>query len=76
MDYRTNINEFLFYCKYQKNLSEKTVKAYKQDLLQFDRFLGVLENKIIIKETLKDYIKFLLSPKRFHSQLDYSIMIG
>ena len=52
--------EFLFHCKYEKNLSEKTIKSYKIDLNQFIKMIG--KNKkieIITKEDIKKFIKFL-----------------
>ncbi len=33
------IKEFLNHCKYEKNLSSKTIKAYRIDLAQFTKFL-------------------------------------
>ena len=33
------IKEFLNHCKYEKNLSSKTIKAYSIDLTQFTKFL-------------------------------------
>ena len=32
------IEEYLVKCKYQKNLDDKTIKAYKIDLMQFETF--------------------------------------
>ena len=36
---QTEITEFIYHCKYEKNLSPKTVKAYCTDLAQFTKFL-------------------------------------
>lgn len=36
---QTAIGEFINHCKYEKNLSEKTIKAYCSDLTQFRMFL-------------------------------------
>src|SRR5436853_7803795 len=33
------IKEFISHCMYEKNLSEKTVKAYRIDLMQFTKIL-------------------------------------
>jgi len=57
------IEDFLFHCRYEKNLSGKTIVAYETDLCQFHDFL--LENhqstnNINIKKTMiKQYIKIL-----------------
>lgn len=32
---QTQINDYLAYCRYQKRLDEKTLKAYRIDLTQF-----------------------------------------
>ena len=34
------IKQYLRYCRYEKGLSEKTIKAYRIDLVQFSTFLG------------------------------------
>ena len=34
----TKVNEFIAYCKITKNLSDKTIRAYKQDLSAFEKF--------------------------------------
>lgn len=34
------ITQYLKYCRYEKGLSEKTIKAYRIDLTQFSTFLG------------------------------------
>ena len=39
MNNNHNISDFLFYCKYEKNLSLKTIKAYSIDLKQFIFYL-------------------------------------
>ncbi|MCH5265181.1 MAG: tyrosine-type recombinase/integrase [Lachnospiraceae bacterium] len=40
MNYITReINHYLTYCQYQKELTTKTIKAYRTDLHQFERFL-------------------------------------
>ena len=54
-----SVQEFLQHCKYEKNLSEKTIKAYSADLQQFVVFAYVkmeLEIAAINKNVLKDYI--------------------
>lgn len=55
-------NDFLFHCRYEKNLSSKTIKAYGIDISQFKALIktqGYCEiikkiDKIIIKEFLKE----------------------
>lgn len=64
-----SINDFLSHCKIEKNLSEKTMKAYKTDLLQFHQFIGraLPEDSILLvdKSKLRDFIGTLsdLKPK-------------
>lgn len=52
---------FLFHCKYEKNLSEKTLKAYKIDLSQFQKYKNYADKDIdkIDKFKLKNYIQNL-----------------
>lgn len=56
-----SINEFMFHCQYEKNLSDKTIKAYKIDLKQFLEFKNVstLNIENIDKYILKLYIQNL-----------------
>lgn len=54
-----SIENFLFYCMYQKNLSQKTLKAYKADLNQFFKFAKNINIKDIDKIFIKDYIKYM-----------------
>lgn len=55
------IENFLFHCIYEKNLSDKTLKAYKIDLKQFSNFKYLNDTSIlkIDKYILKEYLKFL-----------------
>ena len=60
------VNNFLFTCRSQKNLNEKTIKAYKYDLLQFQKYLN---NKNIsfgdvCKNEVKDYLKTIAQLSR------------
>ena len=54
---------FLTFCKVQKNLSEKTLKAYSIDTKQFLEFLAAYENvadvQDISKEILRDFLQLL-----------------
>jgi integrase/recombinase XerD len=55
-------NEFIFHCQYEKNLSPKTLKAYKIDLYQFLQYSNIVDEKEIVtlqKETIKHYIQYL-----------------
>ena len=63
---KQHIHDFLFHCKYEKNLSPKTLSAYEIDLRQFDAFCqkqcdisGIQE---IDKNILKQYLESI-SPK-------------
>lgn len=60
MNYTNYINKFLNEIKNTKNLSEKTIKAYKSDLLDF--FLFVKE--IINSKSIIDYIDYLNNYKQ------------
>ncbi len=69
------IVDFLSYCKIEKNLSPKTLKAYKTDLIQLNKFL--IENKYsenvaeINKVYLRGYIGAMsdLRPKSIKRKL-------
>lgn len=52
--YKLHINEFLDYCRYHKKLSEKTIRAYKIDLSQYETFSDELS-----KQALWEYIEYL-----------------
>jgi integrase/recombinase XerD len=62
-----SVEDFLAHCKIEKNLSPKTLKAYRTDLAQFALFMQKLlpENSIlaISKTELRDYIASLASLK-------------
>jgi integrase/recombinase XerD len=59
------INDFLFHCRVEKNLSEHTLKAYKLDLKQFREYLTTHKsaNKIehIDKHLLREYIEQIMA---------------
>jgi integrase/recombinase XerD len=63
------IEEFLFHSVYEKNLSEKSIKAYKIDLGQFLEYKELSDTSIedIDKSLIREYIKYLyeqeLKPK-------------
>lgn len=59
---QAQVEGFLFHCQYEKNLSDKTIKAYRIDLQQFllflsDRCMDRIES--VDKQVLRDYIKLL-----------------
>ncbi len=52
------IENYLIVCKYQNNLNDKTIKAYRLDLNQFEQFqLG--KDEFYEKEFILKYINFL-----------------
>lgn len=53
-EYKLYIADFLNYCQYHKNLSTKTIQAYKIDLRQYEVF-----SEDLTKTALWDYIVFL-----------------
>lgn len=58
------ITQYLLHCKYQKGLSEKTLKAYKIDLKQFSVFVG---EQVFSKELLQDYVTILFKQYKIKS---------
>lgn len=58
------IDNFIFHCQYERNLNEKTLKAYKTDLNQFVTFLGYSElyiesiDKYVIKQYMRSISQF------------------
>lgn len=54
------INEFIFHCQYEKNLSPKTITAYKIDLKQFESYLASVEYMDNIDNVSKSMIKHYL----------------
>lgn len=55
------IREFIFHCQYEKNLNDKTLKAYKIDLIQFAMYIKDMVSsadiKQMTKETIKNYLQ-------------------
>lgn len=66
MELQEAVSQFLFHCRYEKNLSPKTLKAYSIDLRQFTEFLAAnLELTTLSgvdKTALRAYIKSLFGP--------------
>lgn len=60
------VTQFLFHCRYEKNLSPKTLKAYGIDLRQFREYLEadlkVTELAVVDKTVLRAYLKTLFGP--------------
>lgn len=48
--------KFLDYCKNQKRLDSKTVKAYRIDVIQFSEFVDRYESNDLSKDIIKEYI--------------------
>lgn len=55
---KEEMNRYLHYCKFQKELDDKTIKAYRADLEQFIVFIGENENNLD-KERLNSYLLYL-----------------
>jgi integrase/recombinase XerD len=66
MELQEAVSQFLFHCRYEKNLSPKTLKAYSIDLRQLTEFLAAnLEISTLAavdKVALRAYIKSLFGP--------------
>lgn len=62
---KEHINNFLFHCKFEKNLDEKTLKAYKTDLKQFLLFCKkhkkINSLKKIDKTLIKSYLESIMN---------------
>lgn len=60
MDTKTRVEQYVEYCKYRKELDEKTLKAYRIDLRQFFEF-------VIVQEPSKEQIELYITElhKRF-----------
>lgn len=56
---QTQINQYLEYCRYQKRLDEKTLKAYRIDLTQFLAEVPCTDAPEITPALLEDYIRKL-----------------
>ncbi len=54
------IDQFLFHCRYEKNLSNKTLKAYQTDLMQFSVMVKKGEEARPVEGITKDDLKFYL----------------
>lgn len=64
MTLSASINDFFNHCRYEKNLSSKTLKAYEIDLRQFSLFLSDLDTVTeITKHELRSYLTSISSLK-------------
>jgi len=61
LTYKNAVKEFFNHCTYEKNLSSKTLKFYRVDLLQFGCFLELNECPALVmhidKTHLRNYLK-------------------
>ena len=55
------VEDFLFHCIYEKNLSQKTIKAYTIDINQYEEFMKTQKNDFDNKDVLKEYVRYLFS---------------
>jgi integrase/recombinase XerD len=66
MQLQEAVSQFLFHCRYEKNLSPKTLKAYSIDLRQFGEYLAAHFEITLLpavdKTALRGYIKSLFGP--------------
>lgn len=56
---KEKIASYFDYCKYQKKLDSKTIKAYNIDITQFFLYLDDTNSNIIIRSTIENYIEYL-----------------
>ena len=56
-DLRCAIEEYLWHCRIEKCLDEKTLGAYKVDLLQFMEIVGYEDVDRLSKEQIRGYLK-------------------
>ena len=54
------IQDFLFHCQYEKSLNDKTLKAYKVDLRQFDEYLVNTLDKRKMEDISKEMVRSYL----------------
>jgi integrase/recombinase XerD len=64
---QVTVDDFLLHCRFEKNLSAKTIKAYRTDLLQLQAFLISfslpIEVSLITKHHLREYLASITSLK-------------
>ena len=74
------VSQFLAHCRYEKNLSPKTLKAYSIDLRQLGEFLAahleITDLAAVDKTALRAYIKSLFGPLKEKSIKRKSVRAG
>lgn len=56
LDMKAVIEDYLRHCKIEKNLDEKTIRAYRTDLEQCVSFLGNISIADLTKEKIRNYL--------------------
>lgn len=59
MNQTDQIRKYLEYCKFRKELDEKTIKAYRIDLGQFEDYVSNIGKDSLDKEVIEDFITLL-----------------
>lgn len=59
MNQTDQIRKYLEYCKFRKELDEKTIKAYRIDLGQFEDYVSNIGKDSPDKEVIEDFITLL-----------------
>lgn len=59
MNQTDQIRKYLEYCKFRKELDEKTIKAYRIDLGQFEDYVCNIGKDSLDKEVIEDFITLL-----------------
>lgn len=54
-----NFMLYINYCKYQKKLDDKTLKAYRIDITQFLTYLTKVNSLPLTRSTIENYIMYL-----------------
>lgn len=56
---KEELDEYIYFCQYQKKLDIKTVRAYRNDLNQYIRFIEDNYDGVVDKNSIKSYFVFL-----------------
>lgn len=86
---KTHIKNYLEYCQYQKRLDQKTLKAYRIDLNQFESAISESDVILITSDIIENYIislhqnykpktvkRKIASLKSFYHYLEYRELIS